>query len=359
MISNRIQEKVYSPQIDGLRGLAIVMILLHHCFGKGFSFLWIGVDLFFVLSGFLITRILINSLNDKNYFLNFYVRRTLRVFPLYYTVLFFVLFILPLVFSNFDVTYLKNNQLYYWLYIENWLIYKDGWPKGSNIIIAHFWSLAIEEQYYLFWPFFIYLFRKNISKIIFLILGLILVSLCFRIFGNLPDPAYYVATNTRMDGLLIGSLVSVVAKVNLKYLNQFVLVFFYASLAFLLLILLFSFNLAYSNPFLKTIGYTIIAVFFGSVVTLSFGEKLLINRFLDNKFLKFFGKYSYGMYVFHFPIFWLLRTPLFDFFFDLNVNYFMSKTITSVFVLILTKSFSLISYHLLELPFLKLKKYFE
>jgi peptidoglycan/LPS O-acetylase OafA/YrhL len=153
--------------LDGIRGIAVLWVMLHHfqLYGEGFpptTFLdrqverltisgWIGVDLFFVLSGFLITGILLDSKSNTGYFRKFYMRRFLRIFPLYYGFLFAFMFVLPLIDpegAEFQLQF--KEQIWYWTYLINWKLATIY--VSEYIGISHFWSLAIEEQFYLVWP---------------------------------------------------------------------------------------------------------------------------------------------------------------------------------------------------------------
>src|SRR4030095_2778309 len=144
----------YYPALDGLRGLAILLVILYHNFSfiNHFFFAWLGVDLFFVLSGYLITSILLNSVNSPHYLKNFYAKRVLRVFPLYYLSLIIFLIIFPLLgIYKSELKYYVDNQLWFWFYLQNWLL-SFNFPTTGNFL-NHFWSLGVEEQFYLAWPF--------------------------------------------------------------------------------------------------------------------------------------------------------------------------------------------------------------
>jgi peptidoglycan/LPS O-acetylase OafA/YrhL len=160
--------------LDGLRGLAVLSVVLFHTlrlqnagvFGEIWKRFhgsaWAGVDLFFVLSGFLITGILLDSRGQENYFRNFYARRTLRIFPLYYTVLAVALLVVPFVvgFPRLPAAYprLLENQLWLWTYTQNYL---QATTAHTLPGFGHFWSLAVEEQFYWFWPLVVCLLPRK------------------------------------------------------------------------------------------------------------------------------------------------------------------------------------------------------
>ncbi|MBS0244284.1 MAG: acyltransferase, partial [Proteobacteria bacterium] len=157
------------PALDGIRGLAVIMVLLFHfiCAAtplnniealviRFFNYGAYGVELFFVLSGFLITGILYDARSKPNYFKNFYIRRTLRIFPLYYGVLFLTFVVAPLIpwLSGPTLSYMAEHQAWAWLYATNVFIAIKGY--WAYAYLEHFWSLSVEEHFYLFWPFLVY-----------------------------------------------------------------------------------------------------------------------------------------------------------------------------------------------------------
>ena len=165
------------PAIDGLRAFAVLAVLLVHFPYPGHYALfrtlhltraadagWVGVDLFFVISGFLITGILLDSKGSPHYFRNFYIRRALRIWPLYYAVLFFVLVVYPFVHPTGSMVHQTASWFYYVFYIQNFVLY------GSRLLGVT-WSLAVEEQFYTTWPVVVsMLSRKNFQRLVFMLL---------------------------------------------------------------------------------------------------------------------------------------------------------------------------------------------
>src|SRR4051812_42732359 len=213
------------PALDGLRGLAIILVLLFHFTPEGIgatsaekvlrsvaSLGWCGVDLFFVLSGFLITGILYDAKGSPHFFRDFYMRRVLRIFPLYYGVLFLVFIVVPLLhpLTRASDQQFIHNQHWLWLYMANIpQALTNAWPlKTGWVNLNHFWSLAIEEHFYLIWPALVFLLqRRTLMRICTacIITALILRCLTYFLWN---DTAAYVLTPCRMDELAMGALVA-------------------------------------------------------------------------------------------------------------------------------------------------------
>src|ERR1700690_217140 len=204
--------------LDGIRGVAIILVMFHHfeglippcnlgvrCMKLMLSYGWAGVDLFFALSGFLITGILLDTRHANNYFSAFYARRVLRIFPLYYSVLIAILAVAAVLNPRPHSVPLPADQKLYFLYLTNWLVlWKGRW--GPNIL-GHFWSLAVEEQFYLIWPLGVWLLIS--PRLARVAVGASVIALLARIFWVLhsgPSQAIVLATVTRMDALLCGAL---------------------------------------------------------------------------------------------------------------------------------------------------------
>ena len=353
------------PALDGLRGIAILLVVFFHNFGFSnyFSFGWLGVDLFFVLSGFLITSILLNEVGSKNYLKNFYGRRMLRIFPVYYLLLFICLVILP-VFPTFkdNLHYYTSNQVWLWTYLQNWL-YVFKIPEDTNVLL-HLWSLAVEEQYYLIWPFVILLIRKPKSLLalsLLLLIGIVIFRLIlwqrhiegFHYFG--------LYTFTRFDGICIGSALALLRIISPKLISQYTAPII-LSIAGLNFIFYFANkNTNFTFPYFAFVGYTTFAIVFAVLVNEAATlDKNFITRILNIPFLRFFGKISYGFYIFHWPIYRFLSPILVNYLTkEFEIDPFYSQITASSITTLIGLAISIASLYLFEMKFLKLKKYFS
>lgn len=339
------------------------MILYHNFnFIEYFNYGWLGVDLFFVLSGFLITDILFNSLGSKNYFKTFYARRVLRIFPLYYFSLILFLFIIPAINpSLLEMSYYKEHQVWFWTYLQNWpLIFKDD--SGASVL-NHYWSLAIEEQYYLIWPLIILLLKKpkRVFTICILLLILVIAARLY-IWQNRNDfPSYERAfLFTRVDGLLIGAMLASLYNINpqllRKYFTSFLLILTALNYAFYL----FKKNQSPDFPVWGIGGFTTFSILFAmAVYEAAMKENKFINFIFSNSILRFLGKYSYGFYIFHWPVAIILSPWFHDITSGLfKTNSFLHLLITGLLSTSAGLLVSIVCYYAIEKHFLKLKKYF-
>jgi len=213
------------PALDGVRGLAILAVLLFHFAGEihpvgalervlvrvlGYGSL--GVDLFFALSGFLITDILVATHAAPHYFRSFYMRRALRIFPLYYAVLAVVFFALPLVpaLQGTDLGTLGRFQAWAWLYGVNvFLALQGGWTMSY---LTHFWSLAVEEHFYLFWPFLVWWLAPRPRRLMQAAGALAGLSFAARLLAaaqGVNPVALAVLTPFQLDALCLGGFFAV------------------------------------------------------------------------------------------------------------------------------------------------------
>lgn len=350
------------PALDGLRGIAVLSVMLYHCFPFLITKLgWAGVDLFFVLSGFLITGILLDSKAEPNYYKNFIIRRVLRIFPLYYFVLVLMLLLIPFFSKDFlgaYFTYYTKHQQWFWLYSENWLYSRDGFP--DNLILVHFWSLAVEEQFYIFWPWIVKFLpgRKLLWSCIILSCFSILFRLKLGTEWFHHDTYRYMLTLARMDALLIGAIIAILIREYPRLLERTAPIVMTLSAVIIIAgIIIFR-----SANFLVLPGlYTFIDLFFGCILvySLSVNKLSALGRVVNHKAMMLLGKYSYGLYVYHFLIYTLLERKLQPRLIILSGNTFFAMTVVGGSAFLISLGISMLSYRFLEQPFLRLKKYFE
>ena len=303
------------PALDAIRGLAIVIVTLYRFGGGGegaarcIDHHWLmelgsrGVDLFFVLSGFLITGILYDAKGKQHYFRNFYMRRSLRIFPLYYAAIALALFVLPRLSDAWatDIRPAAEQQAWLWLYGANiWQGIQGQWNLGP---LNHFWSLAIEEHFYLIWPAVIYFTsRRSALHICGLLFFASVVTRAAWLATGGNDVAALVLTPLRMDGLVLGSWLALVARSDggLTWLKN------WATPA---LLIVGSIALATDVLGRRLFGLPIAAwaVACGAllVLTLVSRKKSLLSSLGASRALQFFGKYSYAMYVIQLPLIYL------------------------------------------------------
>ena len=351
------------PALDGLRGIAIIMVLLWHYLPASQSFFpgWTGVDLFFVLSGYLITWRLLATKDQPNFFSRFYRNRILRIFPLYYTLV--IGFLLAI---HFLVQ--PKNLPTFDTYTDHWksfLIFTENWtfmwhPLPRDLSLGPLWSIAVEEQFYLIWPAIILLLPGKRSRIT--VFGcLILIVLLARTITYLTHPSYprlYYNTFFRMDSFVIGALLYQLHEARIKTSPNLVA---WITLG-LLAILLFN-NLSLKNPlpgdpFMMTAGYTILALFFACLLQLATSPKSnMFSVFLSGKILRGTGKISYCLYLVHFPVLQIVSSRFHSYGLNTWPGHGTLLTILSITTaLTLSLLISIISFRYFESFFLALKK---
>jgi len=371
------------PVLDGVRGLAILLVLIHH-FGYGggpdyprrmgaifFSVTnvgWVGVDLFFVLSGFLITGILYDAKGSNHYFRNFYMRRVLRIFPLYYGVLIACFVILPLLTQH--ALGQPPQQIWFWLYWQNMRSAVTGlWCEAPNpwgLGFVHFWSLAIEEQFYVLWPLVV--FAASRRTLLRVCLGLTAVALATRVtmlaMGVAPYPLPFLLTPCRLDGLAAGALVALLVRgpVDIdRLVRPAVAVTLASGLA--LAGMWGKTYLERSNLVVASVGYTLLAIFFASVLLLLVvrGDRHWLGRPFRHAAMRFLGRYSYGTYVLH-GLFlgwftgYLLPVPMLTAWIG---SYVARVVVHCAAACIISIAAAWLIWHLYEKHFLNLKRFFE
>ena len=356
----------YIKALDGLRALAILLVMLFH-----FYFLlevgWIGVQLFFVLSGYLITSILLNSKTDQlgDYLKRFYWRRSLRIFPLYYLYLIAIAVLYLAVHIPADFT----NKIPY-LVFYNYNHYPVFETLSHDVAFTHFWSLSVEEQFYLFWPFIIYFLSLRNLKIFVLAIILIIPIFRYGVHEWLMAHEYpladlgqiiYRLTPAQIDSFMFGAAIPIFNLTkNEKFGYQAGLVSALLFLGFGLMNLITTdipiSSLGYVNGSTVNLqyvwSYTLInAASLGLLlVIISKQSHSLIQRIFKNKVLVQIGKVSYGMYVYHWVFLAFYRKTLHPF-----IGY---RPISFLVYLALVYAISWLSFRFFESYFITLKDRF-
>jgi peptidoglycan/LPS O-acetylase OafA/YrhL len=289
------------PQLDALRTFAVALVIIYHWFPTGTGINWlpngtIGVMVFFVISGFLITRILItnrlaidagkSTLGDT--YRNFFIRRALRIFPLYYLTITAVWLLIP---ESSDI---DEHPLYFYLYGYNILLNQTGnWAD----LLSPFWTLGVEEQLYLVWPWVVFLMPRR--NLLWAILGLIAGGILFRAYGYSVGDLDGVLTPASFDAFGMGALWAWYTTLGTKHLGAFrQRLPWIALIALVVMIgLLFRPGDALEVVLLQRTVISMIALYF--VVEASFGFGGVIGAVLNNSALQYIGRISYGIYVFH------------------------------------------------------------
>lgn len=363
------------PGLDGIRAIAFLLVFSLH---TDYVYIgWVGVQLFFVLSGFLITDILLRmkeKFSAGDYFKKFYGRRFLRIFPLYYLYL-LIMFILTtiLISLEYRINYMQlfKEQLPYALaYVYNFFNASSAYSRESWLI-GHLWSLSVEEQFYIFWPLLIFLTPKKHLKKLFLAaiaagplfrLGISFLYKYYDVPFMFPDylVVTYVLPFSHLDAFGLGAFISrfEIPRARLQF--------------FILLLLLpvigfattywstgewgtstaLGFQFPLGRDLKQVWGYAYLNYTCALLIYLVVREKFLV-RILDNRFLSYLGKISYGLYVYHFAIIWFVRRIR-----DFSIPEQVAKPLTLVISAILIYFVASLSYRYFEKPILDLKDRF-
>ena len=337
----------------------MLVLFFHNFYFIPYSqFGWIGVDLFFVLSGFLITEILLRTREEKKFLKKFYIRRILRIFPLYYLSLFLFFMIAPY-FSALKSQYsfYYDHQAMMWLYLQNWLFIFHAHP-ANNMLFQHFWSLAIEEQFYLIWPFVI-LICKNQKKLIWVIYISLASCILFRIFSwayySNNNIIFYLQNWTRIDGICVGSLIAV-WKFNRQHLENKILKFSGVLISIHLLAIIIVRTILKHTPQYYFFIFTSVSAAFGIILVYALKDRIpFIKSLLSSRPLCYLGKISYGLYIFHYPVLQLVRFYLPDIKITIGSIQIDRILIIALVSTAIALFVSILSYHFFETKILMLR----
>lgn len=362
------------PTLDGLRGVAILLVIAHNLelleapqsllaklTGAALGHGWIGVQLFFVLSGFLITGQLLDARGSPHYYRDFYVRRILRIFPLYYLTLIGLVWVLPALVAVPDSCRPPSDGGWsYLVYLQNWV---QGHLKVMNQCIGPTWSLAVEEQFYFLWPML--LMNRDARATLRLCTWVVSASLAIRaatVLAGVNPEAIYLYSTSRMDALAIGAAIAATLRMpgegigwrsrGRTWLISAAAVFAIGWVA--------TFGYPRTGVENQIFGYTLLALAAGLLLAAGVaadagGHDGWVPRLLRRPVLGMFGTYSYGLYLVHKPVDKLIGRPLLEAWgidgsrsLAVSVGYTLAGTALSLLLAVL-------SYHLFERPILGLR----
>lgn len=355
------------PALDGVRGVAILLVLAAHITwllpqetsrlarlaGGWLSLGWCGVQLFFVLSGFLITRILLaRKSQPSDYYRDFYTRRALRIFPLYYV----ALVVIALLRYGTGVQIGPDGSEWWW-----YLFYAQNWTNAAGHIppaVGHFWSLAIEEQFYFVWPFIVlHCSRRTLGRLcVAIVAGVILVRLVGAYALGTPAVWLYQATPAQLDGLALGALLAVVeADGTLAHDASSAVPAILLGLGSIALLAKISHSTAITDlttptPFSVAVPQAFALTFFGGMLLVLTRPAAYLSRAMHWAWLRGTGRIAYGLYVIHYPVSWALARP--------SIAHRVGLA-APVLYLSLTVGIARLSWRYLESPFLALKDRFS
>jgi peptidoglycan/LPS O-acetylase OafA/YrhL len=317
------------PVLDGVRGLALLIVVVHNTawisgVSDRFAFKlytsaaaagWAGVQLFFVLSGFLITGILLDTQDAPDYFRRFYVRRTLRIFPLYFLLLAVAVFVVaPLQRNAPWAQSVRSYQWTYWLYVSNWTE-----PYGYSVHgLSHLWSLAVEEQFYLIWPLVVWWLGAR--RLMWLSVAIVVAGPAVRWamhLSGLPQSALYSFTVARCDALAMGALLAIAVRhaalraTVVRWLPAVTAVTFTA----LLLLIAKQRGFHGHELEIQIAGQSITAMLSACLIAWTLPQQhgrasACVRRLLELPALREIGNRSYAMYLIHVPVH-VFAMPLF------------------------------------------------
>ncbi len=338
------------PSLDGIRGLAVLLVVAFHyierrgtgVLGIAASAGWIGVDIFLVLSGYLITSILFEQRGSEHFFRNFYIRRALRLFPLYYFILAIILIFSPLLHIHWQPAHLA-----FLFYSANYVMpFDHSLAAAGPFNLFHTWTLSLEEQFYLLWPWLVgnlALSRKRLIQIC--IAGMIIAPIVRFVLlsRHLPDWLVAGGLPTRMDTLLLGSALALIPLPSLRTAK---LVAFITAVL-MALVVWWAHSLFFLTYPMQTVGYSVLAFLCASILVLSRYPTTFVCKLASLKTLRFYGRYSYGLYLWHYLFsdqFWRIRG-----WFAIRIpNPLLSSTISFFIILSLSTLIAVASYRLIE-----------
>lgn len=387
-VSDTIGVHGFIPGLDGMRGIAILLVVIYHsnlmpqqqtdAERLWFSFVglgWSGVDVFFVLSGFLITGILVDAKeragedgDRAGIWKRFFARRVLRIFPLYYAFLAAHQWALPALGRVLKDPVLQQpvqEPLWFWLYLPNVFFAAEGNFVGPRPLHA-MWSLGIEEQFYLLWPLLVlFVARRHLPLLCGIGIGAALLSRVYLGLTDAPWVQAFVLPHCRMDTLLLGALVALWLRSKSapgrETVNQWAPLILAATSAAIVLTIIVTGALRQYDVPIFTVGYTVLAIWATAMllVCLAAPNGSWRHRFFAFAPLRFVGRYAYGLYlthtiVQHFVLQWLDPQALYQ---SLGQSRLAVQLVFTAVSTPAAIAVAVVVFHAFENHFLKLKRF--
>ena len=322
---------------------------------------WVGVDLFFVLSGFLITGILYDTLPDQHFFRNFYARRVLRIFPLYYGVVLVGMVVAVLSHQRWTAEMLRVLT-----YTQNLHLKVAGPTQTGWVVIGHFWSLAVEEQFYLVWPLAVFLLRTR-GRIAAVAIAGAALSMGLRFYFEhlglaVANPAtMFSFTPARVDGLLLGAVLAMgVRGRNKAAVLRFAPWVLGVCATVIATLTVKEHRLSWMDTPTTTWGFSVLDLGFAALLATTLRPRGVGKVVFAWAPLRFFGRYSYGLYVYHLTVALLLERVLTrDAMLRATGSKFLAVLTPGTLALMVTIGVAWVSFQFYESRFLKLKDRFH
>lgn len=355
--------KYYFPQLDSIRGLSFLAVYFFHAvhpqFGDGifsrllqylYNNLVLSIDVFFILSSFLLTWLGMREYKTKGNFsfINYFIRRALRIWPLYFLLMLFSFVLVPYASTYFNVPVTLPPAYYYLFFISNFYL------EGHVYFLRFLWTLAVEEQFYLLWGFCLWVLQKHIKACVALLAG---VSVLYTVYAIVKGIHHDFHTLTYLFDFAVGILAAFLLHREYAFISWFKKGNKRRSLLFLLLLPLLFFCLFFIQeitpvaftPWLDLLGRYLFIIYAGLFIIEQMVNENAVLKLKSSKFLVYTGKISYGLYCFH-GIVLTFGLVLLE---KLGIG---MPLVLRVFVFLAANYLvSAISYRFIESPFLRLK----
>jgi peptidoglycan/LPS O-acetylase OafA/YrhL len=372
-------KKIFFPNLDGLRFIAFSMVFIAHIQGNSFripdidnvflrKFLLLfangktGVSIFFVLSGFLITYLILSEikLNGKLDVIKFYVRRTLRIWPLYFLLLLVIFGIMPLLMQYFHENWKQFDMTpwYYFTFLSNFDVLHILLNKGNDLAASSLtWSVAIEEQFYLIWPLLFLGFNKNLYKFIFP--AFVILCYSFRYFNADNETILYFHSISVCGDLALGGWAAYLSLTNDRFKNFFITqsykqrISFYFFATAVLYVIQFG-----THPLFLVFNRLPQTLFFSYIILDQNFNPQTKWKLSNNRFITFWGKYTYGLYLWHAFILMIINIAVSKLL-HFSLDQFTVRAVVAILGFVLSLTVSYCSYIWFEAWFLRLKDKFS